>query len=53
MRLKWVKLCLVNFNRIFFHLFNQCKFDKLDVVLSSRFIIHSEQRAQDLTVDMS
>ena len=35
-----VKLCLVNINRKFFHLFKQCKFDKLD----------SQQRAQDLTV---
>ena len=35
-----VKLCLVNINRKFFHLFKQRKFDKLD----------SEQRAQDLTV---
>ena len=34
----------------FFHSFKQCEFDKLDVVCSSRFIIHSEQRAQDLTV---
>ena len=48
-----VKLCLVNINRKFFHLFKQRKFDKLDVdrrVLS--FIQNNERRIWQFLIDV-